>query len=134
VRFAARQPRSGTARLVERLLRSAGLRTRWKTVGPFASHLEVALAVRSGEADAGVGIRAAAALAGLDFVPLATEQFELAVPAPFLSHPRVARFLELVVDAIGAEARRKPPGYAFEPLGRLGRFPAAGGRRRRALA
>jgi excisionase family DNA binding protein len=130
LRFAERQPRSGTARLVERLVRGEKLSPRWKGVGPFASHLEVALAIRSGEADAGVGIRAAAALAGLDFVPLATEQFELAVPAPFLSQPRIGRFLELVVDEVGAEARRKPVGYAFEPLGRLARFPASGGRPR----
>jgi len=122
LRVAERQPRSGTARLVERLLGREGLAPAWTPVGPFASHLELALAIRNGLADAGVGIRAAAALAGLDFVPLAQERFELAVPAAFLSHPRVARFLELVVDEIGVEARGAPPGYAFDGLGRLARF------------
>ncbi len=120
LRVAERQPRSGTARLVERLLARDGLSPAWTPVGPFWSHLELALAIRNGLADAGVGIRAAAALTGLDFVPLAVERFELAVPAAFLSHPRMARFLESVVAELGAEARRAPPGYAFDALGRAG--------------
>jgi excisionase family DNA binding protein len=126
LRVAERQPRSGTARLVERLLAREGLSPGWTPVGPFASHLELALAIRNGRADAGVGIRAAAALTGLDFVPLAQERFELAVPATFLSHPRVARFLELVVEELGAEASEAPPGYAFDGLGRLARFAGEG--------
>jgi molybdate-binding protein len=34
-------------------------------VGPFTSHLELALAIRNGQADAGVGARIAATMAGL---------------------------------------------------------------------
>jgi putative molybdopterin biosynthesis protein len=127
LRFAQRQPGSGTFRLVERLLSQEGLTPAWTPVGPFHTHLELALSVRSGAADAGVGIRAAAALAGLDFVPLAQEQFELAVPARFLSHARVSRFLEFAADALGVEARRGPPGYAFASLGRLRSLPASRG-------
>lgn len=119
VRFAERQQASGTHRLVSRLLSERGLGRAWTPVGPFSSHLDLALAVRSGEADAGVGIRAAAELAGLGFVPLAREEFDLAVPVPFLSHRRVARFLELAVEELSGAARRGAPGYAFEALGRL---------------
>jgi excisionase family DNA binding protein len=43
------------------------------------THMEVALDVFSGAADAGVGIMAAARMLGLDFVPLAKERFDLAV-------------------------------------------------------
>ncbi len=119
LRMAQRQEGSGTFRLVERLLAEQGLAPAWTPVGPFSSHLELALAIRNGGADAGVGIRMAAALARLDFVPLAREQFDLAIPASLMSHRRVTDFLEYVVDELGAEARREHPGYGFEALGRL---------------
>jgi len=119
LRVVQRQEGSGTFRLVERLLAQKGLTPAWTPVGPFSSHLELALAIRNGVADAGVGIRMAAALVGLDFVPLAREQFDLAIPASFMSHRRVTRFLEFAVDELGAEARREHPGYSFEALGRL---------------
>ena len=44
------------------------------------THLEAALAVASGIADAAVGLRAAATTLELDFVPLAWEPYELALP------------------------------------------------------
>jgi excisionase family DNA binding protein len=119
LRFAERQERSGTYRLVKRLLEERGLAPRWTAVGPFSSHLELAQAIRGGRADAGVGIRMAAELAGLRFVPLAQEQFELAIPAAFMSHRRLSDFLEFVVAELSAEARNDHPGYSFEALGRL---------------
>ncbi|MBZ5496978.1 MAG: helix-turn-helix domain-containing protein [Acidobacteriia bacterium] len=45
------------------------------------THMEVALDVFSGSADVGIGILAAAKMLGLGFVPLATERFDLIVPA-----------------------------------------------------
>jgi putative molybdopterin biosynthesis protein len=126
LRVAQRQAGSGTFRLVERLLSEAGLAPAWDPVGPFSSHLELALAIRSGLADAGVGIRVAAALTGLDFVPLAQERFDLAIPGSFLSHERVRGFLAFAVDELGAEARRAPAGYGFEALGRLLPLPPGG--------
>jgi putative molybdopterin biosynthesis protein len=125
LRVAQRQEGSGTFRLVDRLLAEQCLAPAWAPVGPFSSHLELALAIRSGLADAGVGIRAAAALTGLDFIPLAQERFDLAIPASFLSHPRVSRFLAFVIDELGTEARREHAGYGFGALGRLLPLPCA---------
>ena len=45
------------------------------------THMEVALAVMRGSADVGMGIRAAAQLLNLDFVPVTTERFDLVIPA-----------------------------------------------------
>ncbi len=119
VRFALRQPQSGTFRLVQHLLMKEGLEPRWTTVGPFSSHLELALDIRSGGADAGVGIRVAAQMTGLDFIPLAREPFYLVIPAAFMSHKRVSAFLAFLVDELSAEARHEHPGYSFETLGRV---------------
>lgn len=119
LRLAARQEGSGTARLLASLVAAAGLKPAWRPVGPWCSHREVADAIRAGEADVGVGAAIAASQAGLDFIPLATEQFELAIPAALMPHPRLRAFLEFAVEALGAEAKRGHPGYGFEPLGRL---------------
>jgi putative molybdopterin biosynthesis protein len=48
------------------------------------THMEVALEVFSGSADVGLGILAAARMLGLDFVPLATERFDLIIPVESL--------------------------------------------------
>ena len=49
--------------------------------GPeVATHLEAAISVAAGLADAAVGLRAAAETIDLDFVPLAWEPFDLALP------------------------------------------------------
>lgn len=119
LRFAVRQERSGTHRLVSSLLAAESVEPRWTPVGPYHSHLEVALAVRGGDADAGFGSRIAAHLAGLDFLPVAREEFDLAIPAHLLSHPKLAGFLEFCVDELGARRRHPDPGYSFEQLGRL---------------
>ncbi|WP_419881344.1 substrate-binding domain-containing protein [Peribacillus sp. B-H-3] len=43
------------------------------------SHLSIASAVSSGIADVGVGIEKAAKIAGIDFIPLITEQYDLVI-------------------------------------------------------
>ncbi len=49
------------------------------------THMEVALEVFRGTADTGIAIRAAAKLLGLDFIPLATERFDLVIPNEYYS-------------------------------------------------
>ena len=49
------------------------------------THMEVALEVLRGSADVGIAIRAAANLLGLDFIPLATERFDLIIPNEYCS-------------------------------------------------
>jgi molybdate-binding protein len=81
VTTALRAPGTGTRALVDRLLRERRL-ARDAVRGPeLGGHLDVALAVAAGLADAGVAVRAAATTLGLDFVPLAWEPFALALPA-----------------------------------------------------
>ena len=79
VTTALRAPGTGTRALVDRLLRERRLPP---LHGPeLGGHLDVALAVAAGLADAGVAVRAAATTLGLGFVPLASEPFALALPA-----------------------------------------------------
>jgi len=95
--IAAREPEAETRRLLERLLVVAGLvpevvLTRAR-VAP--THADVARAVALGLAHVGFGPRAAALAAGLDFVPLAEEHFDLVVAPVSLDDPRVSSLLDL---------------------------------------
>ena len=53
---------------------------RWRSVKPACpTGADIAQAVRSGRADCGIATRAVAQAAGLDFVPLTWERFDLAL-------------------------------------------------------
>lgn len=69
-------------------------------------HVEVAAAIACGAADAGVGIRAAGALYGLDAVGLAEEPYDLVIPQALLDLAAVQGLL----DALGRPALRRQVG------------------------
>jgi len=118
--MALRQPGSGTYDLVNRLLSDQGVDPKEVDgVGAYPSHLEMALSVRTERADAGVGIQIAADLCGLDFLPLLSEPFKLAVPVEFASHPQVVRFLDFLLEELRGVAAEGAAGYDFEDLGKM---------------
>ena len=80
VRVAKREFGAGTRVLLDRLLQDAGIPPDAVPGPETTSHLEVGLAVASGVAAAGVGLRAAAATLDLDFIPLVWEQYDIALP------------------------------------------------------
>lgn len=87
VKFINRQEGSGTRVLLDYGLRDLGIDSgSIEGYGRTAyTHMEVALEVFSGGADVGIGIMAAARMLGLDFVPLARERFDLAIPTASFS-------------------------------------------------
>lgn len=84
LRIARRQFGTGTRVLLDRLLAEAGI-TPTSVTGPdTASHLEVAMSVASGQADTGLGVRAAATALDLGFVPVTWEDFDIVLSADAL--------------------------------------------------
>jgi len=83
VRWVNRQPGSGTRVWLDGQLRRAEIDT--AVIDGYdqekITHLEVAQAVQTGEATAGLGIFAAATAYELDFVPLTQEEYQLVIPA-----------------------------------------------------
>ncbi len=77
MRIAVREPGSGTRVLLDRLLIGAGVDAGELRGSVAGSHLEVALAVACGTADAALGVRAAASALDLDFIPVAWEHFDV---------------------------------------------------------
>jgi len=82
LRMVDRQEGAGSRLLFARLAAAADLSedALLRTGPPARSETDVALAVANGSADAGFGIGALARSFGLDFVPLARERYDLAVP------------------------------------------------------
>ena len=96
VRFVNREQGAGARRLLDRLLRKAGVpasavRGYDRLLG---GHLQVAQAVAMGAADAGVVARSAAVAHGLDFIPLSEERFDLVFPKEWSADARAGRIVE----------------------------------------
>jgi molybdate-binding protein len=80
-RVAWRPAGSGSRMLLERLMLREGIEPRPEAGSAAESHFAVAAAVAAGVADTGLAVRAAAESLGLDWIPVATEWFELALEA-----------------------------------------------------
>lgn len=99
LRFVNRQPGSGTRLLAEHLLAQAGIDGARIAGfhGPCEdTHVAVAAAIASGLADVGLGIEAAASEFGLDFVPLAEEDYYLLCTKEALEREAVQRLRGLL--------------------------------------
>lgn len=119
--FINRQRGSGTRVLLDYLLAKAGL----DPAGikgynrEEGSHLGVASAVASGAADAGLGIQAASAALGLDFIPVAEERYDLAFLAALEDDPRLALIRAIVREDAGfREAALGLGGYDLRDTGK----------------
>ncbi len=77
LRVARRSFGTGTRVLLDRLLTDAGIPPASVTGPDAGSHLEVAMTVASGQADTGLGVRAAATALDLGFVPVTWEEFDI---------------------------------------------------------
>jgi molybdate-binding protein/DNA-binding XRE family transcriptional regulator len=122
VRLVNRESGSGARRLLDRQMAASGLRRQQirgydLTVG---SHLEVAWCIKRGVSDVGIGVRAAAGVFGLDFIPLQQERYDLVIPKAYMDiHPGLTIFLDTIssrqfraeMDALG--------GYDTRETGRL---------------
>jgi putative molybdopterin biosynthesis protein len=112
-RLVNRQPASGTRLLFDRLLRKAKIEAT-RIAGydqEEFTHLAVAATVAAGQADVGFGIEAAAAQYRLDFVPLATEQYCLALRRDHLQDARVISLIDYLASAACRELIAALPGY-----------------------
>ena len=93
-----REAGSGSRSLLDRQLQRLGIPP--DTVAGYdqeaGGHLAVARAVSSGQADAGIGVQAAAAALGLGFVLLEEEIYDLVIPNHLINEPGVQALLDLL--------------------------------------
>jgi len=85
IRIVNREKGSGARRLLDKQLKAQRIQS--DRIKGYAdevfSHLEVAACVKAGLADTGIGVRAAASICGLDFVPLQRERYDLVIPKAY---------------------------------------------------
>jgi putative molybdopterin biosynthesis protein len=119
--FINRQKGSGTRMLLDHSLAARGIDP--ASIPGYGreatTHLAVALAVRTGEADAGMGVYSAAKALGLAFVPVATERYELVMHRAMLDDPRIAALVATVSSEAFKQVLRDLGGYETDETGVL---------------
>jgi molybdate-binding protein len=107
LRVARRRFGTGTRVLLDRLLTESGVPPEQVTGPEASSHLEVAMTVATGQADTGLGVRAAAAALELEFIPAVWEDFDLVLSGATLpaAEPLIAALrdpgVQTAVAALG---------------------------------
>jgi putative molybdopterin biosynthesis protein len=98
VRFVNRQPGSGTRVLLDYELKKLAIDP--ATIDGYDheefTHMSVGVAVASGLADAGLGVRAAANALCLDFIPVASEEYDLLIRRSFFESERGAQLQQII--------------------------------------
>ncbi|NOU12145.1 MAG: helix-turn-helix domain-containing protein [Nitrospira sp.] len=96
-----REEGSGARLLLDQRLRAAGINpTQVRGYDRIvSSHFDVARTIAGRQADVGIGIRSAAQLFDLDFLPLQAARYDLVVPKSYLkSHPTLTHLFETLVS------------------------------------
>jgi putative molybdopterin biosynthesis protein len=113
VRLVNRQRGAGTRVLLDYRLEQLGIsaaQVQGYTREEY-THLAVAAAIKSGVADCGLGIAAAAHALGLDFVPLEQERYDLVIPQEFYASDLIQRMLNVIRSQAFRAAVMALPGY-----------------------
>jgi len=117
--FVNRQRGSGTRMLLDHLLGKKRI-DHSRIQGyerEVTTHLAVALAVKSGEADAGMCVYSAAKALGLRFIPVASERYEIAIRREHLKDPRVSELCDTLVSPAFKEILDRLGGYDTRETG-----------------
>lgn len=113
VRFVNRSPGTGTRLLLDQWLSEAGLDH--KVISGYAqeepSHAAVAACIAAGQADVGLGIESAAKAQGLDFIPLAQEDYWLVCLKSEVESPPVQLLLQMLQSKLWTQQLNALAGY-----------------------
>jgi len=133
VRFVNRQPGAGTRVLLDYLLDKHRLRA--DRIAGYAreefTHMAVAVAVASGLADCGLGIRSAAVALKLDFVAIEREEYDLVLRADFAAGSAGQALLDTIRSSNFRGAVEVLGGYDLSQAGAVKPLTAPRSSRRR---
>ena len=121
IRYVNRQKGAGTRLLLDYQLRLLGLAP--DQIAGYTreelTHTAVAAQIRSGSADAGLGILAAARIFGLDFIPVAEERYDFLILASAFETPAVQHFLAILRSPSFRDRLERLGGYRIDQIGRV---------------
>ena len=123
--MAVRQPGAGAQMLLEMLLTRAGAEPKdlRRLEPPCLTGPDLAVAIRAGKADCGITTRAAANSAGLDFVPLLWENFDLLMRQRSYFRPQIQALIGFLGQKRLSQRAAELSGYDPAPAGQI-RFAA----------
>lgn len=125
VSFINRQRGAGTRILLDAGLKEKGIDS--SAIDGYQreeyTHLSVAAAIAAGSADTGLGVLAAARSLDLDFIPVAKERYDLAIPLEHMDNEAVTKLLAVVrsdefrqtVESLGGYHTEKTGQIAYRP-------------------
>ncbi len=124
-KMALRQEGAGAQMLLDVLLKRAGAAPKdlRRLDTPSLTGPDLAAAIRAGQADCGVATRAAAKAAGLDFVPLLWENFDLAMRQRSYFRPPMQALMRFIGERRLHQRAEELTGYDPSPAGQI-RFAA----------
>jgi molybdate-binding protein/DNA-binding XRE family transcriptional regulator len=126
LRWVLREPGSGAQQCLEELLGPARCRRSVRGSPQAFDHRGVAGAIRGRGADAGICLRLAGDEAGLRFLSVRREAYDLCLPAGSLDDPRTRALIRVVRSESYRRLLRDLPGYDTARTGEL--QPVAAGR------
>jgi putative molybdopterin biosynthesis protein len=119
--FINRQVGSGTRILLDYKLKQLNIKA--AAINGYQNeeftHMAVAVSVLSGAADAGLGIYAAARALNLDFIPVVTEQYDLAIPLEYFETAPIQILLEIINSQKFKQQVQALGGYNTENTGKV---------------
>lgn len=121
VRFINRQRSAGTRILLDYYLRKNNVSSD-EIVGyedEEYSHVNLALKIKNDMADVGMGIKAAAEMFDLDFIPIAKERYDLLVNPSFLEDPRFEMIMNIITSKEFKKAAERLGGYDMSISGKI---------------
>ena len=123
--MAVRQPGAGAQMLLDVLLTRAGARHKdlHRLEPPCLTGPDLAAAIRAGKADCGIATRAAAKSAGLDFVSLLWENFDLLMRQRSYFRPSIQALIGFLGQKRLKQRAAELSGYDSTPAGQI-RFSA----------
>jgi len=112
---------TGTRQLFDKELKKAEIKG--ETIDGYdnclSKHLDIGLAVLSGQAHAGPGIKPVAKILGLDFLPLCWERFDLLIGKDRFFDQGIQLFLSLLKGKVIQAAAKEYGGYDLSLTGKM---------------
>ncbi|MCD7922530.1 MAG: molybdopterin biosynthesis protein [Clostridiales bacterium] len=118
-KYINRQRGAGTRVLLDYKLKELGIST--DEIDGYDreanTHMAVAVAVQSGNADVGMGVLSAANAMGLDFIEVGVEEYDFAIPKKYMELPVIKAFLEILKSDAFHRKLDEMGGYGYSKSG-----------------
>ena len=121
VKFVNRQRGSGTRILLDYWLKNENLNYRDLKGYDYevGTHLDVAMAIKNGTAEAGLGIMEAAKITDLDFIPLAKEEYDFLINPEIKNSEKIKEFIKFLKSDFLKKKIESLDGYSLNKSGEV---------------